>query len=68
VVGQTDHPLIAPDPDNRDGYVPNVVYSCGALRSADHILVPLGTADSRISFATLTVADVLNALTAPLQK
>ena len=68
VLGQTDHPLIAPPADDRDGYVPNVVYSCGALRHDDRILVPLGTADSRISFATLTVADVLDALTAPPQK
>ncbi len=68
VLGQTDHPLIAPLPGDRDGYVPNVVYSCGALRHADRILLPLGTADSRISFATLAVADVLDALTAPPQK
>ena len=68
VLGQTDHPLIAPPPGDRDGYVPNVVYSCGALRHDDHILLPLGTADSRISFATLTVNGVLDALTAPPQK
>ena len=68
VLGQTDHPLIAPPPGDRDGYVPNVVYSCGALRHHDRILLPLGTADSRISLATLTVTDVLDALTVPPQK
>ena len=68
VLGQTDLPLISPTPDDRDGYVPNVVYSCGALHHADRILLPLGMADSRISFATLTVTDVLDALTVPPQK
>ena len=68
VLGQTEHPLIEPTPGDRNGYVPNVVYSCGALRHADRILVPLGTADSRISFVTLNVADVLNSLTDPRQK
>jgi len=45
-----------------DGYVPNVVYSCGALRHGDRILVPFGIADCRIGFATFTIADVLAAL------
>jgi predicted GH43/DUF377 family glycosyl hydrolase len=59
VIGQTLQPLIVPHTDERDGYVPNVVYSCGALRHDDTILVPFGIADSRIGFATFTVADVL---------
>jgi predicted GH43/DUF377 family glycosyl hydrolase len=54
--------LLSPRPDDRDGYVPNVVYSCGALRHADRILVPFGIADSRIGFATFTTADVLAAM------
>ena len=64
VMGQTDHPLLAPLPGDRDGYVPNVVYSCARSATTTRILVPFGIADSRISFATLTVTDVLDALTA----
>ena len=41
VIGQTTRPLIAPRPDDQDGYVPNVVYSCGSLRHGDHLVVPL---------------------------
>jgi predicted GH43/DUF377 family glycosyl hydrolase len=63
VIGQTAHPLITPRPDERDGYVPNVVYSCGAVRHGELIVVPLGLADCRIGFATFTVADVLSAMT-----
>jgi predicted GH43/DUF377 family glycosyl hydrolase len=62
VIGQTTRPLIAPRPDEQDGYVPNVVYSCGALRHGDHLVVPLGIADCRIGFATLSISAVLGTL------
>jgi predicted GH43/DUF377 family glycosyl hydrolase len=62
VLGQTTRPLIAPGPDDQDGYVPNVVYSCGSLRHGDHLVVPLGIADSRIGFATLSIPAVLTVL------
>ena len=62
VIGQTAQPLITPGPDDQDGYVPNVVYSCGALRHDNHLVVPLGIADSRIGFATLSISAVLAAM------
>jgi predicted GH43/DUF377 family glycosyl hydrolase len=62
VIGQTTDPLIAPRPDEQDGYVPNVVYSCGALRHDDHLVIPFGIADRRIGFATLAIPDVLAAV------
>ncbi len=65
VLGQTAEPLLAARPEDRDGYVPNVVYSCGALRHGERVVVPLGIADSRIGFATFTVTDVLAAMSAP---
>ncbi len=64
VLGQTTEPLLAPRPDERDGYVPNVVYSCGALHHAGTIFLPYGIADSRIGFATFSTAGVLEALSA----
>jgi predicted GH43/DUF377 family glycosyl hydrolase len=63
VIAQTRKPLIAPRQDEQDGYVPNVVYTCGALRHAGTIFVPYGIADSRIGFATLSIAGVLAAMT-----
>jgi len=65
VIGQTEEPLLAPRPDEQDGYVPNVVYSCGGLRHGETILLPYGIADSRIGFATLSIAGVLGAMTGP---
>jgi predicted GH43/DUF377 family glycosyl hydrolase len=65
VVGQTVDPLIVPRPGERDGYVPNVIYSCGGLRHGDVVVVPLGLADCRIGFAAFTIADVLGAMTTP---
>ena len=62
VIGHTAQPLIIPGPDDRNGYVPNVVYSCGALRHGNHLVVPLGIADSRIGFATLSIPAVLAAM------
>ena len=62
VIGQTAQPLLAPGPDDRDGYVPNVVYSCGALRHGNHLVVPLGISDSRIGFATIAIPTILGAM------
>ncbi len=64
LIGRLREPLVAPPPDERDGYVPNVVYACGALLHGDHLLLPYGIADSCIAFATLPIAALLEALQA----
>jgi predicted GH43/DUF377 family glycosyl hydrolase len=55
-------PLVHPSPKERDGYVPNVVYSCGALIQDRMLLLPYGVADSFTTFATVPVDDVLAAM------
>ena len=55
-------PLVHPSPKERDGYVPNVVYSCGALVHDRMLLLPYGVADSFTTFATVKVDDVLAAM------
>ena len=62
VIGRLPEPLIAPPPEDRDGYVPNVVYTCGALLHRDHLLLPFGLADNLIAFATLPLDALLKAL------
>jgi predicted GH43/DUF377 family glycosyl hydrolase len=62
VLGELPLPLLAPTPDERDGYVPNVVYSCGSLVHGDLLVVPFGISDTAIGFATAEVADVLDAM------
>jgi predicted GH43/DUF377 family glycosyl hydrolase len=64
VIGRLREPLVAPPPDQRGGYVPNVVYTCGALLHGDHLLLPYGVADNCIAFATLPLAALLSALQA----
>jgi predicted GH43/DUF377 family glycosyl hydrolase len=59
VVGVLPRRLLTPAPDERDGYVPNVVYSCGALVSGGFLLLPYGCSDASIRMAFVRVADVL---------
>jgi predicted GH43/DUF377 family glycosyl hydrolase len=62
VIGRLRHPLLAPLPEEQDGYVPSVVYSCGALLSGSTLLVPYGIGDQRIGFATVHADELLAAL------
>ena len=55
-------PLISPTEDERDGYVPNVVYSCGSLVHNSTLIVPYGIADCRTSFATIGLDELLGAM------
>jgi predicted GH43/DUF377 family glycosyl hydrolase len=53
------HPLLSADADERDGYVPNVVYSCGSLLHGDTLTVPYGISDSAIGFAQVDLPALL---------
>jgi predicted GH43/DUF377 family glycosyl hydrolase len=55
-------PLLAPEGGSRDGYVPNVVYSCGALARDRMLLLPYGIADSYTGFATVGIDDLIRAM------
>ena len=59
LLARTPRPVLAPSPKQRDGYVPNVVYSCGALVVGRDLLLPYAVADSFTAFATTTVDDLL---------
>jgi len=62
VLGHLPEPLIEPDEDERAGYVPNVVYTCGAIVHANRLVVPYGFSDSGVSVASVRVQDLLDAL------
>jgi predicted GH43/DUF377 family glycosyl hydrolase len=62
VIGRLREPLMMPNASEREGYVPNVVYSCGALLHQEHLVIPYGVADHATGFATVAVADVLAAM------
>ena len=63
VIGTLDTPLLSPASADRDGYVPNVVYSCGSLVHTGRLVIPFGIADRSIGFATAHIDDLLNRLT-----
>jgi predicted GH43/DUF377 family glycosyl hydrolase len=62
LLARTPRPVLAPSPHERDGYVPNVVYSCGALVEGRRMLLPYAVADSFTAFATLSVDDLLGVM------
>jgi predicted GH43/DUF377 family glycosyl hydrolase len=64
VIGALHDPLVIPGDDERDGYVPNVVYSCGALRLGEHLLMPYGVSDSAVRFAFVDLPLLVERLTA----
>jgi predicted GH43/DUF377 family glycosyl hydrolase len=62
VIGRLPEPLIKPNSNERDGYVPNVVYSCGSLVHAGQLVIPYGISDYATTFATLPLDQVLAAM------
>jgi len=62
VIGRLAHPLLSPDASEREGYVPNVVYSCGSLVHAGLLILPYAMSDSASSFATVPVTELLAAM------
>lgn len=64
VIGGLREPLMCPAQDERDGYVPNVVYSCGALLHGDQLMLPYGVSDSSVRFAFVDVPLLLDRLAA----
>ena len=59
VLARTSQPLISPSDEDREGYVPNVVYTCGAMKVGQSLFVPYGVADSSVAFGWLGIKDVL---------
>ena len=62
VLARTREPLIRPEPSERQGYVPNVVYTCGAMRHKDQIILPYAVSDTFSNFATIEIATLLGVL------
>ena len=60
IIGRLPQPLIAPDESEREGYVPNVVYSCGSIVFGEQLIVPYAQSDSSSSFATVNLAELIH--------
>ncbi len=62
VIGRLRQPLLCPNQDEREGYVPNVVYTCGALLHNGELIIPYGLADHATGFATVPIDEVIAAM------
>ncbi len=62
VLGRSVKPFLTPIDETREGYVPNVVYTCGGLKVGDRLLLPYGVADSAVRFVSLKISDLLATL------
>jgi predicted GH43/DUF377 family glycosyl hydrolase len=59
IIGQLRQPLLSPAADEQDGYVPNVVYSCGAWVHAGTLVIPYGIGDAAIGIATVPLRELV---------
>ena len=62
VLARSREPLVRPEPAEREGYVPNVVYTCGAMRHGDRIILPYAISDTYSNFATIKITDLMSAV------
>jgi len=60
LIGRTAEPVLTAVDADRSGYVPNVVYTCGALKVGERLLVPYGISDSAVGFATVEIKALLD--------
>jgi predicted GH43/DUF377 family glycosyl hydrolase len=62
VLARSREPLLRPEPSEREGYVPNVVYTCGAMRHNDQIILPYAVSDTFSNFATIRISALMKAM------
>jgi predicted GH43/DUF377 family glycosyl hydrolase len=63
LIGRLDKPLLEPNANEREGYVPNVVYSCGAVIHGQDLVIPYAMSDYASTFATVPLDEVLSSMT-----
>jgi len=61
-IGRLDTPLLSPNTEEREGYVPNVVYSCGSIIHNDHLILPYAMSDYASTYATINLNELLTEL------
>jgi predicted GH43/DUF377 family glycosyl hydrolase len=62
VLARSSEPLLRPEPSEREGYVPNVVYTCGAMRHNDQLILPYAVSDTYSNFATIKISALLQSM------
>ena len=59
IISCLDEPILVPNEHDREGYVPNVVYSCGSMIFQDELIIPYAAADQRCGIAILKVPELM---------
>ncbi|NQV03698.1 MAG: response regulator [Bacteroidia bacterium] len=62
IIGLLSEPLISPNEEEREGYVPNVVYSCGSLIHNDMLIIPYAMSDTSSTYAAVPLDDLFSRL------
>ena len=62
VLARSSEPLLRPEPSERAGYVPNVVYTCGGMRHNGRIILPYAVSDTYSNFATIEISALIRAM------
>ena len=62
IIARLDEPLLVPHKKEREGYVPNVVYSCGAIIHNNELVIPYAMSDINSGIATVEVNELLNCM------
>ena len=62
VLARSREPLLRPEPSEREGYVPNVVYTCGAMRHNDQIILPYAVSDTFSNLATIKISALMQTM------
>jgi len=62
IIARLDEPLLAPHEKEREGYVPNVVYSCGALIHNNELIIPYAMSDINSGIATMAVRELISCM------
>jgi predicted GH43/DUF377 family glycosyl hydrolase len=63
-IGRLTEPLMVPNEVEREGYVPNVIYSCGSIIHDDDLIIPYAMSDHSSTYATVKIKELLDALKA----
>lgn len=58
-IGRLKEPILIPNSDEREGYVPNVIYSCGSIINNNKIIIPYGLSDYSTSFAEIDLDELM---------
>jgi predicted GH43/DUF377 family glycosyl hydrolase len=61
-IGRLKSPLLMPNTEEREGYVPNVVYSCGSMVHNEDLIIPYAMSDYASTYATVNLRELLNEL------